>query len=124
MPRKRFAHRGLRERTESPFHSSEEAWFWYTRCQRARLDGARFDGSSGVDRPCDPDDVYRVMKTLIRADRLNVKHLRVLLDYGFMNRPPDPRVQVEEPAARMWEYAMDQLKVPLCEKGIIEWRME
>ena len=120
MAKQKYAHRGLREGMAEPFQSAEEAWFWFVRCQKARHDGARFHDTGMAERPCDPDDVYRVTKALIRAQTLRHQHLRVLIQFGFENRPPDARVRPEEWAARMWDEALDRMTTVLVAKGIVE----
>lgn len=120
MKRRRHAARPVRQGAVEPFRSTEEAWFWFIRCQRARLEGARFEGVSATVRPCDPDDVYRAIMALVRRGALRLAHLRVLLDYGFRDRPPDGRVAGETKAARLWDEGLDRLTTVLKGKGIVE----
>jgi hypothetical protein len=103
----------------SPFRSAEEAWFWFVRCQVVRRDGARFAASSGLFRPCDPDDVYLAITTLKRQRVLTSLHLETLGRFGLLGRPPDSRCREQERAARLWDEALDRLTTPLREKGIV-----
>lgn len=103
----------------SPFGSAEEAWFWFVRCQIVRRDGARFSASSGLFRPCDPDDVYLVIIALKRQRVLTGLHLETLGRFGMLGRPPDARCREQESAARLWDEALDRLTTPLREKGIV-----
>lgn len=51
----------------TPFSSARQAWFWFVRCQTARIEGARVVADAGeVVRPCDPDDVYNAVMRLKR----------------------------------------------------------
>lgn len=103
-----------------PFTTAEEAWFWFARCQITRRLGARFDTSLGASqRPCDPDDVYRVVLRLQRRGTIRRDHLDVLGRFGLLGRPPDPRQEEEQTPSRLWEEALDHLLTPLREKGIV-----
>ena len=103
------------------FGSAEEAWFWYVRCQKARADGARFIKSANQTvRPCDPDDVYRVVRGLARRQTLTQGHLKVLNTFGNFERPPDPRCQEERLSFRLWGEAIDRIATVLKAKEIIE----
>lgn len=104
-----------------PFSDAEEAWFWYARCQRARIECARFGDQIALrGRPCDPDDIYRALMNLRRRGRVHQGHLRTLGKYGLLDRTPDPRCREEETEARLWDEALDRLLTPLREKGIVE----
>lgn len=120
MKRRKFAQRALPERHTEPFVDAEEAWFWYMDSQARRLDGVRFAGSGDVERPCDPDDIYKALMGLWRRRRLHLHHLRILRAFGAEGRPPDSRVPSEESAARFWDEALDLLLTPLRRKGIVQ----
>ncbi|MCP5364904.1 MAG: hypothetical protein H6905_06730 [Hyphomicrobiales bacterium] len=103
------------------FSCAEEAWFWFIRCQRLRREGARIaPANAGVQRPCDPDDLYRAVVSLAREGRINRQQMNVLERFGLLGRPPDARCADESVAARNWEHALAHLAVPLRRKGIIE----
>ena len=90
------------------------------RCQKARLDGARFERGLNRDvRPCEPDDIYRVVKALFRSGRIRSVNLGVLHRFGVLDRPPDPRCNEELLAARHWQEALIQLTSILRDKGIV-----
>ena len=121
MRRKSRAPRTLPYRRTTPFQSAEEAWFWYVRCQKARDDGARMEADMAREaRPCDPDDMYRAVKHLSCNKTINRHHVRVLLNYGHDERPPDPRCREEQHPHRLWNEALDKLSTVLRKKDIIE----
>lgn len=104
----------------APFTSAEQAWFWFVRCQQLRREGARFrDSRSGFARPCDPDDIYRVVTRLARHGFLRTQHLSVLARFGEHGRPPDTRCGEEAASARLWDEALDRLTTALAAKGIV-----
>lgn len=104
-----------------PFDSAEEAWFWFARCQKLRLMGARFEASSSLEaRPCDPDDLYRTAVSLNESGRLQGDHLTVLGTFGVAERPPDPRCTEEELMAKLWDEALDAMTTVLKQKGIVQ----
>ncbi len=118
--RQRYTAKSAADLPTLPFISSEEAWFWFSRCQRLRLQGARFMDGGSVKRPCDPDDLARAVMELKRRRRIGTEHVGVLARYGFLERPPDPRRREEGRAARLWDEGLDRLTTVLKEKGIVE----
>jgi len=121
MRRKARAPRMMPLRRTTPFRSAEEAWFWYVRCQKARDEGARMEADMARDaRPCEPDDLYRAVKHLSANSSITRHHVRVLIDYGKDDRPPDPRCREEEHSCRLWNEALDRLSTVLKKKDIIE----
>jgi len=121
MRRKSRAPRTTPLRRTTPFQSAEEAWFWYIRCQKARNDGARMEVDMAREaRPCEPDDMYRAVKTLSDNKKITPHHVHVLAKYGHHERPPDPRCQEEVRPHRLWEEALDKLTTLLKKKDIIE----
>lgn len=120
MPQPRYVPRPASQAPTQPFDDAEQAWFWFARCQRARRDGAAFrDPAAAFQRPCDPDDIYRVVVALRRRGRLDGMHLTVLARFGVADRPPDPRRGDEAGAARLWAEALDRLATVLRAKGIV-----
>lgn len=104
-----------------PFCDAEEAWFWYMRAQRARVEGCRFRGASGgTVRPCDPDDLYRAVMGLYRQGLIGSPHLKVLARFGYDDCPPDPRLRDHARAHFLWHEALDRLSTVLRQKGIID----
>lgn len=105
----------------TPFLSAEEAWFWFVRCQRIRREGGTFRraANAGIERPCDPDDIYRAAVRMGNEGTLQREHLTILGTFGLLGRPPDPRQDDEERAARLWQEAMQSLAVALQAKGIV-----
>ena len=107
--------------TTMAFISAEEAWFWFVRCQVLRREGACLKSSSQRNqRPCDPDDIYRVLMALSRTGKINQVHLRVLGHFGLVGRPPDPRSDQEVVAFGQWNEALDRLATVLFKKGLIQ----
>lgn len=120
VPRPRFVPRPASQAPSLPFDNAEEAWFWFMRCQRARRDGAAFRDSAGIlQRPCDPDDIYRAVVALRRQGVLSVAHLAALARFGIADRAPDPRRDDESTPARWWEEALERLATVLRSKGIV-----
>lgn len=104
------------------FIDAEEAWFWYMRCQKARWEGARFDGGVSIsERPCLSDDIYRAVMSLYRSQKINKAHLRTLATYGISETPPDPAKFEEERDCRLWNEALDRLSAILMQKNVIDY---
>ncbi len=121
MSTPRYIPRSAAEAPLTPFHSAEEAWFWFVRCQQVRREGAQLaGGGGGFSRPCDPDDIYRAIMTLQRRGVLTNAHLAVLGSFGLAGRAPDPRCVEEALAARLWAEALDRLSTVLRAKGILD----
>ena len=119
MSRRCFSKRTIYDIPIERFHSAEEAWLWFNRCEKVRQDGARLDGLAEVGRPCDSDDIYRAVMGLVRARRISRWHLRVLAEFGRREVAPDPRLPEENVAARLWDEALDRLSTVLKRKGIL-----
>lgn len=121
MPaRPRYALSPMPVSITAPFHSGEEAWFWFIRCQTIRHLGAKPSGVMGAfARPCDPDDIYRAVVRLHKQKLLTAAHLRTLSQYGIAERPPDERCPEEASAFRLWTEAMCHLEDHLREKSIV-----
>jgi hypothetical protein len=120
MGKPRFIRKPIPEKRVILFSNAEEAWFWFIRSTQARLDGARLSEQASNDtRPCDPDDLYRVVMALHHRHRLRDDHLKVLVQYGWRECPPDPRVREETHALDLWREALDRLTTVLKAKGIV-----
>ena len=103
------------------FASAEQAWFWFVRCQAARIEGARVVADAGeVTRPCDPDDIYNAVTRLWRGGVIGQAHLQVLEYYGVVERLPDHRVEAESRKAGLWQEAMQALRDVLVRRGIVD----
>lgn len=104
-----------------PFADGEEAWFWFSRCQVMRQDGARFiAGMVETPRPCSPDDVYREVMKLYRRRNIENEHLKVLGSYGEKLMPPDEYAREERADVPVWKEALIQLGDALKKKGIVQ----
>lgn len=120
MSKTRRARKPLPEKTQIPFLDAEEAWFWYMRTERVRREGAYLkEDATDTARPCDPDDIYRMVMKLRRHRRIGDAHLRVLAEYGWRETPPDDRVREEARAVMLWDDALDRLTTELKAKGIV-----
>ena len=101
-----------------PFASVEHAWFWTMGALAARRDGTG-RGSSGIPRPCEPDDVVKCLDTLYRQRRIDLVHARILRIWGERQCAPDAAYPLERADARLWREAMERLEWPLRVKGIL-----
>ena len=120
MTKQRFIRKPMAHKRVILFVDAEEAWFWFVRSERARREGARLtEATSGDTRPCEPDDLYRVVMGLRRCHKLRDEHLQVLAQYGWRECPPDSRVREEERALSLWTEALDRMTTPLKYKGIV-----
>ncbi|MEQ8392371.1 MAG: hypothetical protein RIG26_04145 [Thalassospira sp.] len=125
MTEQRLFPKPLSEREITPFSSARQAWFWFVRCQTARIEGARvIADASEVVRPCDPDDVYNAVMRLKHDGTLWDRHLQVLEYYGLVEREPDPRDRREGAKYDLWQQALDALETVLIKRGIVELRKD
>lgn len=92
-----------------PFESTEEAWFWV----------APSAGAGGPARPCEPEDLLRIVDRLYRQRLLIRDHLSVLAFYGRRRAAPDPRRRREQRAATLWGEAMAVLGPALRSRGFV-----
>ncbi|MBT4890054.1 MAG: hypothetical protein HON65_10930 [Rhodospirillales bacterium] len=116
----RYSLRLSEERVPDLFHSAEEAWFWFMRCQSLRLNNASSDDCPAqFVRPCEPDDIYCAVMRLHREKMLARRHLRVLAKSGLAERPPDYRCESEREALKLWQEALELLAEVLRKKGIV-----
>lgn len=120
MANQRYIRKPMPEKRVILFCDAEEAWFWFIRSERARREGARLSEAASSDtRPCEPDDLYRMVMALRQRRRLRDDHLRVLVQYGWRECPPDTRVREEQHALSLWCEALDRLTTVLKAKGIV-----
>ncbi len=123
MTEQRLFPKPLSERPITPFASAEQAWFWFVRCQTARIWCARgVADAGGVVRPCDPDDVYNAVMRLKQGGALTDRHLQVIEYYGLVERLPDPRDLREQPKHDLWCATMAALEPELIARDIVELR--
>lgn len=121
MPRCRYTPRRQSQAPTLPFLDAQEAWFWFMRSQKARLEGAKFTGGAqDIGRPCDPDDLYRFVMELVRVGKIGRHHLKVLATFGIKEQAPDGRLREESRACLLWNEALDRLTTILRQKEIIE----
>ncbi len=121
MTEQRLFPKPLSARDITPFSSARQAWFWFVRCQTARIEGARVVADAGeVVRPCDPDDVYNAVMRLKKSGILGDRHLQVLEYFGLVEREPDPRDPREKGKGDLWRHAMESLENVLITRGIVK----
>ncbi|MEG3618985.1 hypothetical protein V5T82_11010 [Magnetovibrio sp. PR-2] len=121
MPRTRIIANPLPEKDIIAFGSAEEAWFWFIRSERARMEGARLSrDASDTTRPCEPDDIYRAVMRLHQKRVIGRHHLKTLARFGWRECPPDSRVRQEQYDVQLWDDALDRLTTELKAKGIVE----
>ncbi|MBK1836967.1 hypothetical protein JHL17_06035 [Azospirillum sp. YIM B02556] len=102
-----------------PFATAEEAWFWAVQAQDAKAAGARVVAGCGrVARPCEPQDVLRVVDRLYRMRKLTRDHLHVLVHYGRRQSVPEPERFREQRAHSLWREAFDLIAPALGDKGM------
>jgi hypothetical protein len=121
MTQQRLFPKPLRDGEVTLFASAGQAWFWFVRCQAARIEGARVVADAGdVTRPCDPDDIYNAVMRLWRGGEIGQAHLQVLEYYGAVERVPDPRVIEEQRKAVLWDEALAALGNVLIRRNIVD----
>ncbi len=99
------------------FRSAADAWFWTMGALRARREGGG-GCSNTVRRPCDPDDVMCCLDRLYRTRQIDLRHARVLRDWGDRQMAPDARM-VSSQESLLWREALSRLERPLRHKGIV-----
>jgi len=101
-----------------PFRSAADAWFWTMQFLAARRDGAGAAFDAGGTRPCEPDDVVKVLDRLYRQRRLTLAHARILRIWGEKGEAPG-RLNANAADARLWSDAMVALELALRMRGIV-----
>lgn len=87
---------------------------------QARKDGANIRANNGnIIRPCDPDDILKILNRLHRHRQLDMNHFRVLRHYGERMLAPDRERNTEFEAYCLWTEAMEILGEVLVSKGIV-----
>ncbi|EME70396.1 hypothetical protein H261_08738 [Paramagnetospirillum caucaseum] len=118
MAQRRSIQPTYEEREGEPFATPEDAWIWYSQCQQARDEGARYHAGLGaVARPCAPDDIVLEVRRLYRRRILSGAHLRALVRFGRQNGAAAG--EGDATAGRLWREALDRLATPLRAKGIV-----
>jgi hypothetical protein len=104
----------------APFGSAADAWFWCMSGLIARRDGARIVGGIGaVPRPCEIDDVMKVIDSLYRQRKITLEHARIMRIWGERQAVPDAMFPREKADARLWREAMAAMDFPLRTRGIV-----
>ena len=103
-----------------PFRSAEEAWLWTAAALTARHDGARVAAGRGrVQRPCEPDDVVRVLDRLFASRKVTLAHARILSSWGRLQQAPDPRRVEQQADHRLWRDALALIEPSLRSRGVV-----
>ncbi len=103
-----------------PFHTTEEAWFWFIAARTAQIDGAKRTSRPGaVSRPCEPVDILNIITRLHRSRLLKIEHFRVLKYYGERHMRPDPDRPGERASSELWDQAIDRLNDIFIRRGIV-----
>lgn len=99
-----------------PFRTAEGAWRWAWAILQSRRDGAGAPTGIGRGkRPCEPDDVVKVLDRLYRERRIDLTHARVLRIYAEKDETPDPG----SADGRWWREALAAMDPVLRVKGIV-----
>lgn len=109
----------LKDILVQPFASAEEVWFWFCRVMTAGYEGKSGEGIERTARPCEINDVYRVVKNLMAKNLLNMREYKIMAKYGKQNQPPDIRFGASHFEVVLWKRAMAILSEPLKQKNII-----
>jgi len=102
----------------TPFTDAEQAWFWTMAALAARREGTG-RGGTGIQRPCDPDDIIRALDQLYRLRRIDLLHARILRIWGERGMAPSRLHPGQACDARIWDEAIDRLGARLRSRGIV-----
>lgn len=102
-----------------PFRSASEAWLWTARMLAARRDGAGAAFGTGGVRPCEPDDVLKVLDQLYRQQRITLAQAAVMRAWGDKDQQPTPAAGASASDISLWDAAMRAMDAPLRRKGIV-----
>lgn len=85
----------------------------------ARRDGAGAAFGTGGVRPCEPDDVLKVLDQLYRQHRITLEQAGVMRAWGDKDRHPTPAAGATARDIQLWNEAMRAMDAPLRRKGIV-----
>lgn len=120
MPSRKYSHKPMVPLSVAHFDSAQQAWLWACAHLRARAEGARaVPSSTGLPRPCEPDDVLLVFRRARRLGILAERQAQVMLRYGARLMPPDPALKDERCAADLWDGGLAVLGTVLRQKNIL-----
>lgn len=106
-------------RTDKPFESAEEAWFWFCYCESSDK-GKDPKSRNDWSRPCETSDIAIIVKRLVSSRKIGQNHLKVLTKFGLSQMPPHAAFGDSLMQCRLWEEALAVLQKALEEKGIVE----
>ena len=100
-----------------PLPSVADAWLWTMAALQARRDGARIvAGAGAIQRPCEPDDVVKVVDNLYRQRRITLEHARYLRIWGERQAAPN---KADNPRDHtMWTQAISRVPQPPHATGL------
>ncbi len=107
----------------TPFNDTEEAWFWFCRYQAMRDEAGSFcrkSSFSTIQRPCDLDDIIRVVLKLRLAGHITQRHVDILIEYGSRFTTPDIHHADEVDDYPLWNTAIDLMTTIFIQKGIVQ----
>ena len=105
-------------RKNTPFDSSEEAWFWYCLCENLKNERAH-GYEAKTPRPCESAYIAIAVKRLLKEGTIRPIHLKVLTKYGFEQVPPHPHFGDSLKICNLWKEALSFLESLLRKKGIV-----
>jgi hypothetical protein len=100
-----------------PFSTADEVWFWTMAELLARKEGRMH--RHATTRPCEPDDIVRLLDRLVHRRRIDLAHVRLLRIWGERQCAPNPVLAIERGDWRLWRETLDRLEWPLRVKGIV-----
>lgn len=110
-----------RTRAVEPFRTCDAAWLWcFARLMERRETARPQPADMNPPRPCDPDDIVKVVDRLYRQRQIELAHAKILREWGEAGRPPNQDWPAERSAARLWREAMRAMDLPLRLKGIVQ----
>ena len=106
---------------EEGFGSSEAAWFWFMACYAYRQSHAHkgFWLEGDHRYAFEPLDILCIIERLFNAGVLSDAHMRILVRFGRLGRPPAVTRDGER-VVRLWRQALATLAAPMRQKGIIK----
>ncbi|MGD9637845.1 MAG: hypothetical protein AB7U85_02145 [Alphaproteobacteria bacterium] len=106
-----------------PFDSTETAWFWFCRMMMTDYKN-RGDGDyKKTARPCEVNDIYLIVKSLLAKNILNAPEFNVLIKYGKQNQPPDVRFGATSYEETLWHKGIGVLDEVFKQRAIVfEWK--
>lgn len=120
MPKRdKWGYKSIGDLPVTPFHTAEEAWFWFIEANAAQMNGARMAANTGIYRPCEPADIFTALNRLYRQRIIVWEQILILKHFGERRMAPDRHHHKEARAADMWSKALGHLENTLVSKSIV-----